>query len=208
MQLGEGGCRAGSAKITMEHDDTSKERLDSLARAKWAELGGSAEGLKPAERLRIPSQPMPSQPADVRCKNMSEVALGYTETMARLEAARCLQCPAQPCVSGCPVELPIRDFVKAIAQGDFGGAIGMIKEKSLLPSVRPYAPEVHAEQCTLNALKDWEAVAMVALSVCRDWSAVPQVESCVSAFMEGVRCCWPASLTVLLTFACRHSDVF
>lgn len=158
MQLGEGGCRTGSAKITMEHHDTSKERLDSLARAKWAELGGSAEGLKPAERLRIPSQPMPSQPADVRCKNMSEVALGYTETMARLEAARCLQCPTQPCVSGCPVELPIRDFVKAIARGDFGGAIGMIKEKSLLPSVcgRVCPQEVQCQSlCTVGkALKD------------------------------------------------------
>ena len=46
--------------------------------------------LKPSDRFAIPAQPMPEQDPVVRSRNTSEVALGYTETQARLEALRCL----------------------------------------------------------------------------------------------------------------------
>ena len=87
------------------------------------------------DRMAIPPQPMPSQTPEERRHNTQEVALGYTEAQAVLEANRCLQCPGQPCRESCPVKLPIRDFVHAIAQGDFSGAIQLIKEQSLLPAV-------------------------------------------------------------------------
>ncbi|HPY51728.1 MAG TPA: hypothetical protein PLO68_17810, partial [Sedimentisphaerales bacterium] len=46
-------------------------------------------GLKPKDRFDIPPQDMPEQDANARRRNVSEVALGYTETQARIEAMRC-----------------------------------------------------------------------------------------------------------------------
>jgi len=91
--------------------------------------------LKPKERFDIPLQEMPAQQPEQRIKNVSEVALGYTEAQARLEAMRCVQCKNTPCVKGCPVEIRIGDFVAAVAEGDFAGALSIIKENSLLPAV-------------------------------------------------------------------------
>ena len=58
--------------------------------------------------------PMPEQDAAIRATNFKEVALGYTVQMAQDEAARCLHCKNAPCVSGCPVNVPIRDFIAQI----------------------------------------------------------------------------------------------
>jgi len=91
--------------------------------------------LKPADRYDIPSQPMPEQDPNERAHNVNEVALGYTETQARLEAMRCLQCKNAPCVKGCPVQIRIKDFVSAIANGDYKNALDVVKENSLLPAV-------------------------------------------------------------------------
>ncbi len=93
------------------------------------------DGLKPSDRFAIPSQPMPTQDEVERRSNINEVALGYTETSARLEAMRCLQCKNTPCIEGCPVRIRIKDFVGAIAEGNFGEALDIIKENSLLPAV-------------------------------------------------------------------------
>ena len=92
-------------------------------------------GLKPSDRFAIPSQPMPTQDEVERRSNIDEVALGYTETSARLEAMRCLQCKNTPCIEGCPVKIRIKDFVGAIADGNFGEALDIIKANSLLPAV-------------------------------------------------------------------------
>jgi len=54
---------------------------------------------------------------------------------ARLEALRCLQCKNAPCIKGCPVQIRIRDFIAAIAEGDNKKALDIIKENSLLPAV-------------------------------------------------------------------------
>ena len=116
----------------MSDEVKSRDELDGEAQARLAQLPSS---LTPADRLKIPPQPMPSQAPEVRRRNTAEVAQGYTEAQAVLEAQRCLQCKNQPCTTGCPVELPIRDFVGRIARRDFQGAIDLIKTKSLLPAV-------------------------------------------------------------------------
>lgn len=116
----------------MSEEYKTREELDQQAREVLSQLPASPTV---ADRLKIAPQEMPSQQPEVRRCNTCEVALGYTESQALLEAQRCLQCKNQPCVSGCPVELPIRDFVGMIAKGDFSGAIGVIKQKSLLPAV-------------------------------------------------------------------------
>lgn len=58
--------------------------------------------------------PMPEQDPHVRNKNFKEVALGYTDEMAINEAQRCLQCKNPACVQGCPVNVPIKDFIHEI----------------------------------------------------------------------------------------------
>lgn len=78
---------------------------------------------------------MPAQDAVERRKNVHEVALGYTREQAQLEALRCLQCKNQPCIEGCPVRIEIRDFIGAIAAGEFDQALEIIKQNSLLPAV-------------------------------------------------------------------------
>ena len=70
--------------------------------------------------------PMPSQDPHVRNKNYLEVATGYTVEMAQDEAARCLNCKHMPCVSGCPVNVKIPDFIAKIVEGDFEGAYQVI----------------------------------------------------------------------------------
>lgn len=112
-----------------------------------------AEGLKPSDRFEIPPQDMPSQDSIERRGNVNEVALGYTELHARLEAMRCLQCKKAPCVEGCPVQIKIRDFITAIAEGQYKKALEIIKENSLLPAVcgRVCPQEVQCqEKCTVG----------------------------------------------------------
>ena len=79
--------------------------------------------------------PMPSQAPDVRNKNFSEVALGYSEETAIDEAQRCLNCKNMPCVSGCPVKIHIPAFIKEVAEGNFEKAYEIISESSSLPAV-------------------------------------------------------------------------
>ncbi len=79
--------------------------------------------------------PMPSQAPDVRNKNFSEVALGYSEETAINEAQRCLNCKNMPCVSGCPVKIHIPAFIKEVAEGNFEKAYEIISESSSLPAV-------------------------------------------------------------------------
>ena len=78
---------------------------------------------------------MPSQAPEIRNKNFKEVALGYTEEQAIDEAKRCLNCKNKPCVSGCPVQVDIPEFIQKVAQGDFEGAYGVISRSSSLPAV-------------------------------------------------------------------------
>lgn len=79
--------------------------------------------------------PMPEQMADIRNKNFEEVTLGYTDEMALQEAQRCLHCKNKPCVSGCPVNVPIPEFIECVAQGDLPGAYRVIKSTNSLPAV-------------------------------------------------------------------------
>jgi glutamate synthase (NADPH/NADH) small chain len=109
--------------------------------------------MTPKERLAIPAQEMPNQDPIARGRNMSEVALGYTEEQARLEAERCLGCKNEPCVNGCPVRVPIPRFIAEIQKGDFKAAVDVIKETNLLPSVcgRVCPQEKQCqEQCTVG----------------------------------------------------------
>ena len=79
--------------------------------------------------------PMPHQDPQVRACNFNEVALGYTREQAIDEAQRCLHCKHRPCVSGCPVQINIPEFIAKVAEGDFEGAYQIIAKDSALPAV-------------------------------------------------------------------------
>lgn len=125
-----------------------------------AELRQELEGreLKPKERIAIPMQEMPAQDPVERRGNMNEVALGYTEDQVIVEAKRCLQCKSKPCVKGCPVSIDIPRFIEKAEQRDYGGALEVIRETSLLPSIcgRVCPQEVQCQAyCTVGkSLKD------------------------------------------------------
>lgn len=78
---------------------------------------------------------MPEQDPNVRNKNFSEVALGYTKEMAMEEAGRCLNCKHKPCMNGCPVNVPIPGFIEKVAEGDFEAAYEIITSENALPAI-------------------------------------------------------------------------
>ncbi|MCX7981939.1 MAG: NADPH-dependent glutamate synthase [Syntrophales bacterium] len=92
-------------------------------------------GVKMADKIKIPRQPMPEQDPLIRRKNFDEVPLGYDAETAQKEARRCIQCKKPGCVSGCPVEVNIPLFIQQIAEGDFLGAAHTIKETNSLPAI-------------------------------------------------------------------------
>ncbi|MBM3800770.1 MAG: hypothetical protein FJW26_00495 [Acidimicrobiia bacterium] len=87
------------------------------------------------ERMKIRRQTMPEQDCHTRRHNFSEVNLGFTEELAKMEALRCLQCPKPTCIDGCPVGVKIKDFIALVAQGDYLGAATKIKEDNVLPAI-------------------------------------------------------------------------
>jgi len=91
--------------------------------------------LNQRERMKIPKQEMPVQEAGVRRSNFNEVALGFTLELARLEAERCIQCPKPTCIAGCPVEVPIPQFILALRKGDLKGSVQVMKSKNNLPAI-------------------------------------------------------------------------
>ncbi|WP_096712728.1 MULTISPECIES: NADPH-dependent glutamate synthase [Methanohalophilus] len=78
---------------------------------------------------------MPEQKPEERIGNFDEVALGYTEQQAVIEAGRCLECKNPQCVAGCPVNIDIPGFVSRIKNKDFDRAIGILKESNALPAI-------------------------------------------------------------------------
>jgi glutamate synthase (NADPH/NADH) small chain len=86
-------------------------------------------------REQIERQEMPVQDPQERAHNFYEVALGYPEETAMLEAQRCLQCKKPRCVEGCPVEVPIPEFILALRDGDLSGSIRVMKTKNNLPAI-------------------------------------------------------------------------
>src|SRR4030042_2704629 len=78
---------------------------------------------------------MPRQNPKVRGKSFSEVALGYSLEQAKEEAERCIQCPKRSCVGGCPVNVDIPDFIKALRDGNMPEAVRILKSKNALPGI-------------------------------------------------------------------------
>ncbi len=105
---------------------------------------------------KLARTPMSKQDPKERIHNFSEVALGYDEKSAVIEAERCLGCPNPQCVKGCPVGVDIPAFIRYIKQRKFAEAIHTVKEKNSLPAIcgRVCPQEVQCqEQCVLGRAK-------------------------------------------------------
>ncbi len=79
--------------------------------------------------------PIKEQDPKVRAANFDEVCLGYTKEEAMLEASRCLECKNPMCVMGCPVSVPIPEFISKVKDGDFDTAFKLISECNTLPAI-------------------------------------------------------------------------
>lgn len=95
---------------------------------------------------------MDKQSPSERRHNFNEVALGYTEEQAVMEASRCIGCVNKPCVSNCPVNIKIPEFIKHIKEGDFEAAYQKILEDSNLPAIcGRVCPQ--EDQCELKCIR-------------------------------------------------------
>ncbi len=70
-----------------------------------------------------------------RRTSFNEVNEGYSEERAMAEANRCLICGRPSCMKGCPVEVNIPGFIKAVQEGDFAHAAVVLKDKNNLPAI-------------------------------------------------------------------------
>ena len=108
-----------------------------------------------AANMSPKKNPMPHQDPVVRAGNFNEVALGYTQEQAMDEATRCLHCKNMPCVSGCPVQIHIPEFIAKVAEGDFEAAYQIIAQDSALPAVcgRVCPQETQCESKCVRGIK-------------------------------------------------------
>lgn len=118
--------------------------------------------------------PISEQDPKERIHNFNEVCLGYTQEEAIIEAKRCLQCKTAPCISGCPVEIDIPGFIKALRDGDIKESSRILCSFTNLPAVcgRVCPQETQCEGvCTLGKVKGCEPVAIGKLErFVADWT--------------------------------------
>lgn len=99
----------------------------------------------------------PDRKAQERAKDFKEVSLPFDFELAKKEASRCLQCKNAPCIKGCPVNIQIPDFIKALKEDNIKKAYEIIREDNFLPSVcgRVCPQERQCEQvCVLEKIKE------------------------------------------------------
>lgn len=104
------------------------------------------------------------QSPEKRINNFLEVELGYDDKEALKEASRCLQCKNPRCVTGCPVNIRIPEFIHAIKENDLKAAYEIIKSSSSLPAVcgRVCPQERQCESMCIKGLKG-DSIAIGAL---------------------------------------------
>ena len=157
--------------------------------------------------------PMPEQEASVRAKNFEEVACGYRPEDAQRESERCLMCPDQPCVSGCPVGINIPGFIQKINEKDLRGAYDILTQTSLLPAIcgRVCPQENQCEgKCTVG--ESLEAVAIGRLerfvgdtAIREGWTNLPYIEK--NGYKVGIVGSGPAGMACAADMAKAGCEV-
>jgi glutamate synthase (NADPH/NADH) small chain len=142
-----------------------------------------------SRRNDTPRQEMPTQDPEERRRNFNEVALGYTREMAIAEANRCIQCRRPMCVTGCPVQVRIPEFIKALREEDMWAAVEYLKDKNSLPAIcgRVCPQETQCEQlCVLGRRGEPVAIGRLERFVA-DWELEMGVREPESARPNGKR---------------------
>ena len=156
---------------------------------------------------------MPEQAPGIRAKNFEEVACGYHPDDALRESERCLMCPDQPCVSGCPVGINIPGFIQKVSEKDFRGAYDIISQTSLLPAIcgRVCPQENQCEgRCTVG--ESLEAVAIGRLerfvgdtAIREGWANIPYIQK--TGFKVGIVGSGPAGIACAADMAKAGCEV-
>ena len=128
--------------------------------------------------------PMAEQPARERARNFTEVACGYRPEDALRESERCLLCPDEPCVRGCPVGIDIPGFIGKIGEQDFRGAYDILTDTNLLPAIcgRVCPQETQCEGvCTVGESLEPVAIGRLErwvgdMAIAEGWANVPPIE--------------------------------
>jgi glutamate synthase (NADPH) small chain len=128
--------------------------------------------------------PMREQDPKERARNFAEVACGYRLEDAMREAERCLVCPEEPCIKGCPVNINIPAFIKKIAEKNYHGAYDTISDANLLPAVcgRVCPQENQCEgRCTVGESLEPVAIGRLErfigdMAIAEGWENVPYIE--------------------------------
>jgi glutamate synthase (NADPH/NADH) small chain len=157
--------------------------------------------------------PAHEQEPHVRARNFDEVSCGYLVEDAQLEAERCLMCPDQPCVRGCPVNIAIPDFIERITEKDYRGAYDVITATNLLPAVcgRVCPQESQCEGvCTVGDTLEPVAIGRLErwvgdLAIKEGWSNVPYIER--NGFRVGIVGSGPAGMACAADMAKAGCDV-
>ena len=130
---------------------------------------------------RADKTPMPVREAGQRAHDFKEVNQGYTKFHAAFEAERCLRCQDPVCVEGCPVQIPIPEFIHAVASGDMAAAAKILRSANPLPAicgrVCPQESQCEAE-CSMTRNFDPVAIGHLERFVA-DWERTqpPSVEA-------------------------------
>ncbi len=157
--------------------------------------------------------PMREQDPKVRAHNFEEVTLGYSKEEALLEAERCLMCPDQPCMRGCPVSIDIPGFIQKIVEKSFHGAYDVITDTNLLPSVcgRVCPQESQCEGvCTVGQTLAPVAIGRLErwvgdMAIREGWANVPYIEP--NGFRVGIVGSGPAGMACAADMAKAGCEV-
>lgn len=137
--------------------------------------------------MQMTKTPMPEQDPQVRNANFLEVAQGYTLEQAMNEAQRCIHCKNPACVSGCPVGIPIPDFLAKVAEGDIAAAYEILSNANALPAIsgRVCPQENQCEgKCVRGVKGEPVAIGRVERFVA-DWAAQQGIANVATAPKNG-----------------------
>jgi glutamate synthase (NADPH/NADH) small chain len=169
--------------------------------------------MTPKERMAIERQHMPEREATVRNRDFQEVNLGFQQSIAKLEADRCLRCKDGKCVYGCPVGIDIPGFLEQIAEGNLEGAARILLDANALPGItgRVCPQEEQCEQVCIRGKKGTPVAVGHLERFVADWARenldIKTILAASTGYRVAVVGSGPAGLTCAGELAKKGHDV-